>query len=129
MTSKERLIDLAVRVEALAEPSREVDCTIGKLIGFMPPPELMTSSPWAFSPDYTASLDAAMSLVPEGLSFEVRSSGTGDKGQALIWDPMTQPGLSSHRQWRVTGCATPAMALAAASLRALAQTKGATDSE
>jgi len=76
---------------------------------------------WEWSqPLYTASIDAAMSLVPDGLSFEVRSSGIGDKGQATIWDPMTQPGLSSHRQWNVKGCHSPALALCAAALKARA---------
>jgi hypothetical protein len=68
-------------------------------------------------PAYTASLDAAMTLVPEGISFEVRRSGTGDKGQAMLWDPMRAPG---DLQWRVTGCASPALALCAAALRARA---------
>ena len=73
---------------------------------------------------YTSSFDAAMTLVPVGLSFEVRASGIGDKGQALVWDPMTQPGFSSHRSWRVTGCASPALALCAAALRARAASAG-----
>ena len=69
------------------------------------------------TPTYTASLDAAMTLVPEGWSFEVRCSGTGDRGQASAWNPMKAPG---HEEVRVMGCATPALALTAAALRARA---------
>lgn len=58
---------------------------------------------------------AAVLLVPEGLSFEMRSSGTGDAGQATVWDPMRIPG---DREWRVYDCKAPALALAAAILRA-----------
>jgi hypothetical protein len=66
-------------------------------------------------PRYTASIDAAMTLVPEGWSFEVRRSGTGDRGQATVWDPMCIPGRPS--EVRVTGCANPALALTAACLK------------
>lgn len=62
---------------------------------------------------------AAMMLVPEGLSYEVRRSGTGDKGQATIWNPMCVPGDPS--EVRVVGCSAPALALAAACCRAMAQ--------
>jgi hypothetical protein len=72
---------------------------------------------WKLLPAYTASLDAAMTLVPEGMSFEVRRSGTGDRGQATVWCPLH---AVSIREWRVTGCASPAHALCAAALRARA---------
>lgn len=67
------------------------------------------------SKPYVTSIDAAMTLVPENLSFEVRRSGTGDKGQATIWNPMKAP---TAEEWRVTGCSNPALALCAAALRA-----------
>ena len=69
--------------------------------------------------DAQAYESAAMMLVPEGLSFEVRRSGTGDKGQATIWNPMCVPGDPS--EVRVVGCSAPALALAAACCRAVAQ--------
>lgn len=113
---------LAVRVERLTGPDREVDAEIAFATGGGTSllPVLSGSNIVAASldcPRFTASLDAAASLVPKGWSYEVRCSGTGDRGQALIWNPMRAPG---HQEHRVTGCATPALALTAAALRARA---------
>lgn len=133
----EDLLRLAEMVEGLTGPDREVGCLIFQAIG-APVPFQFASKLVALSfdeveqcyfapigdmrvryepPAYTASIDVAMTLVPEGLSFEVRSSGTGDKGQATIWNPLKAVG---QQEWRVTGCKTPALALCAAALRARA---------
>ena len=67
-------------------------------------------------PAYTASLDAAMSLVPEGMLFYV-DSGTIDGGDCHAC-------VVSKDNTAITGgckgAATPALALTAASLRARA---------
>jgi hypothetical protein len=75
-------------------------------------------------PAYTASLDAAMSLVPEGmecmpLSFKVEHFYLGNsiwQSRASVWDGLG--GVSSLDTASVA--ATPALALTAASLRARA---------
>ena len=55
------MTDLIARLEALTEPSREVDAEIAVLVGG-------GASKYAagFEPHYTASIDAATTLVPEG---------------------------------------------------------------
>jgi hypothetical protein len=71
-------------------------------------------------PAYTASLDAAIALVEKvrpGWSWECRASGTGDKGQATIWNPSKQPGRNDEQ--RAYNCASPAIALLIALLRSL----------
>ena len=68
-------------------------------------------------PFFTHSIDAAMTTILEGWSFRVMKSGTGDQGQAEIWDPMKAPSLDNTI--RVIGCASPAIALCIASLSAM----------
>ena len=68
-------------------------------------------------PQLSTSIDAAMTTIREGWSFRVMKSGTGDQGQAEIWDPMKTPSLDNTI--RVIGCASPAMALCIASLSAM----------
>ena len=102
------LLDLAARVEALTEPSREVDAEIKEAAGHA----------WDYAAHpYTASLDAAMTLVPEGIGSDllyVRTERlhTG-KGRAVLLD--TLGGQESYAD-----AATPALALCAAALRARA---------
>ena len=69
---------------------------------------------------YTASLDATVALckrVLPGWSWECRASGTGDKGQATVWNPSKAPGYNEEQ--RAYNCATPAIALLIAILTAL----------
>jgi predicted ArsR family transcriptional regulator len=58
MTDKSKLLELAERCEAAAGPDRALEMHIYETIGGE------GSQHWAA--EYTASLDAAMSLVPEG---------------------------------------------------------------
>lgn len=70
-------------------------------------------------PAFTSSIDVAIALcerVLPGWSYEIRASGTGDKGQATVWDPMQCPGAGN--EYRSTDNANPALALDAATLRA-----------
>jgi hypothetical protein len=115
------LFELAERVEALSGPDREVDCTIGRAIGFMPPEPFMTSSPWAFSPTYTGSLDAAMTLCQpdenrwpqlEYMSANPNNFEVGHR--AWLWTKNGQP-------LRGDSMASGALAVCAAALRALAK--------
>lgn len=69
-------------------------------------------------PFLTASLDAVVSLIEAtlpGMSWEVRRSGFGTPSQAMIWDPMKSPPVSTLS--RVVA-PSPARALLAATLRA-----------
>lgn len=131
------LMELAERVEKATGPDRELDpriwCALRKVEFPEPPYEalvpdydedptggvmvesitrngLLLQCRRDQSPRYTASLDAAMMLVPEGWS----------RGQ---WGVIGKP--DTARLWRdehdiVVSAATPALALTAASLKALA---------
>lgn len=74
-------------------------------------------------PAFTASTDAAMSLVPEGWGWQLSQSSTAgawlisDGQQPIVFDGMSFPGVTA--QVGVTA-ATPARALTAACLRARA---------
>ncbi len=115
------LLALAARVEAADGADRALDAEIGAVtlkngavrvtddgrrLQISPPPRR-----------YTASLDAAASLVPEGWNWEVYSDGT-----ALLWMPPA--GEWSIRRTAVADAATPALALTAAALRAMAEEAG-----
>jgi len=123
MSRKDELLALAERVEALAGPDRGVDARICIALGLSKDNVMVGEDGWCInsdtnpnpyrSPIYTASLDAAMSLVPEG----------------AWWWVEAQP---LHRSRFLAGCgneqihsgATPALALTAAALRAIAETEG-----
>jgi hypothetical protein len=73
-----------------------------------------------FAPRYTASIDATVALVERclpGWSWECRASGTGDRGQATVWNPSRAPG--NNQEQRAYNCASPAIALLTALFRAL----------
>jgi hypothetical protein len=145
MTRKEQLTQLAERVQGLAGPDREVDAKVAAATRT----GLPKGCDWAFrfpkwegekfgevrlignvngngdyiagrftSPIYTASLDVAISLVPEGWTYEARQ---GPSGFPHIWDLLTIA-CGDVRYTRVSGRGrTPALALAAAALLALAE--------
>lgn len=70
-------------------------------------------------PPYTHNIDAAATLIPDGMSWEVRRSGFGDPAQAALWDPKRSP--TSTNDIRVTHKAGhAALALCAGALRARA---------
>lgn len=132
MTStREELLALAERVEALSGPDREVDCAIGVAIGrFRTEPntrwpdqldyiEIREGGDWypghgfdMLVPNWTASLDAALSLQPEGWGWV-----------DLEISPKATEVLINNQSRQVCGRATtPALALTAVALRALAET-------
>jgi hypothetical protein len=131
--------ELSKRVEALTGPCRETDAEIGCAVHFVPDKagcdwarspnwrcapfkqgrsvyvgyyDGEANSPTAYSdpPAFTASLDAAMTLVPEGCSWDVGNSGP-DCGP---WACVTTAGEVDHG----VHAATPALALTAAALYA-----------
>lgn len=121
------LLSLAARVEALSGPDLIVDELIllatgwtlerakglGERATLVDPDGKRTAhrqgDGW-FNP--TASLDAAMMLVPEGLSWLIGSGDDLGPPHAWVGDQSDQP--------KGIGAATPALALCAAALRAKA---------
>lgn len=121
--------DIAKVVEGLDGPDREVDAEIALAVSYAncrprtteEYPKTPIENQYGhgiFPPAYTASIDAAMTLVPEGWSV-----GLGDlRGRdPVIWRAHLRDHNNpdpSTRQWVEGNCATPALALCAAALRA-----------
>lgn len=121
------MVELARRVEALEGPDREVDCLIAGAVGYEQggtehPASYYISEfgvKWLLEqasrlqsifhllPRYTASLDAAMTLVPEG---DVMFAMIGGRAFA---------GVGAVRTDDDTEAATLPLALTAAALRAM----------
>jgi hypothetical protein len=124
MSRKDELIALAERVEALTGPDREINKALVPLVGLRLVEEGHPFGLCCYDanghgvplPNFTASLDAAMSLVPEGWvsvrgwDYRNRASRAifiDDEGVRLFWGR----------------AATPALAMTAAALRAIAETQ------
>ncbi len=114
MSRKDELLALAR--DALAGPDREVDAAIFVALNpaYLSAPTEIVMSHVETLP-YTASLDAAMSLVPEGAFGGEIKWDTGG-AHALV-------GFGGIPETQHAYAATPALALTAASLRALAATE------
>ncbi|TXH54333.1 MAG: hypothetical protein E6Q97_11285 [Desulfurellales bacterium] len=130
---KEELLKLAERVEALSGPDREVDSEIDRLtfrgpfedrlcgcMGNCLPGHPAYDGACVSVPHYTASLDAAMTLKPEGWrvqhlghclgGWRCRVETNGPPSHSIVVGfPKKEP------------TATPALALCSAALRALAK--------
>ncbi|WP_394659943.1 hypothetical protein [uncultured Novosphingobium sp.] len=136
-----KLLALADRVEKLTGPDRSIDGMIAEATGEYPcwapmqnvrQPELFTDGKpgtrareW-LAPKFTASLDAAMTLVPEGWGWTV-----GDKSPdpSLAWCEIDHLPWHEGYGWAVerkliVQAATPALALICAALRARAHGGG-----
>lgn len=113
------LLQLAKRVEAATGPDRLTDAEIyvdldAKLENL--DALAINGEVGSWVPAYTASLDAAMTLVPGGWDW---STGTGrQRGWATLGLPSASPFGSSDDEVCCDDAATPALALCAASLRA-----------
>jgi len=117
---------LIERLEALRGPDREVDGLIMQHIN----PErefhqfedalgmrcLYDSAAWEMPKKYTASIDAAMTLVPEGF-YPLIAKQSADRGQANMGQANNGLGFNGY-------AATPAIALCIASLRARSADNG-----
>lgn len=125
---KDELLALAERVEALSGPDREVDSAI--VLALFPVTRVPNLGPngkdaWydhdlifaEKSWNFTASLDAAMTLVPEGwTAIEMRS-----RNAMARWVVEISKLRGDNTEHLIQGhAATPALALVAAALRALA---------
>jgi hypothetical protein len=71
------------------------------------------------SPIYTASLDAAMSLVPEGFTWRIMPADDEGHWLSEVWSIDNDGESEGHSR-----AATPALALTAAALRTIAETEG-----
>jgi hypothetical protein len=116
----ESLIALAERCEKATGPDRELDAEIARAIGWTNVSPVghghVGHCPNHFFgsvPLHTASLDAAMTLVPEGEQWNVASYPWAEHThKAAAW--------VGNKRGPVIGAATPALALCAAALRARA---------
>jgi len=126
---------LAVRCEALAGPDREVDVCVFRAIGAPVPfqfANLMVALTYDEAercytvpvgdmrcryepPAYTASLDDAMSLVPDGCDWLRKDFGT----MTIVREGKLEKDWARHTDGKG---ATPALALCSAALRARALT-------
>lgn len=134
-----RYLELAERVEALTGPDREVDAQIGAALqrsrviasGYSGESisadaknpghicESVGSGWWA--PCYTASLDAAMYLVPDGWGWNISWPNIKARTSGILREDAPCQGevqLGGDQRY-IVAAATPALALTAASLRAL----------
>lgn len=103
------LVELAKRVEALDGPQFAIEREVWLAIG----------APGSRPPNYTASLDAAMTLLDDDWFWRVGNDGEGADPslyRADIGHPVPEKVMAFQR----ATAATPALALTAAALRALA---------
>lgn len=110
-TRRAALLILADLVEAATEGSEDLDLAVhlaafGQRIG-----DRQTSTPW------TRSLDAALSLVPEGWIWSLTNAAAAPCGARAFIHPHPMP--SELPSFETVG-ATPALALTAAALKARA---------
>jgi hypothetical protein len=138
---EEGLLALAERVEALTHADKAVNRAVARAVGwgYQTPSEAKRKNPAWFHPDdcrdgkpvidslhgtdmwreplnYLGSLDAAVKLVPEGAAWEIHRTIGGQ-----FWADVSVS--LGDAWWSDQGCtvaATPALALTAAALRALA---------
>lgn len=110
---------LADRIEALDGPDIAVDRELfAEFHGFSAMADMAGSD--AHYPPYTASLDAAMTLVPDGWSFslgEMMGLPLERRWRCHLRDH-NEPYNPSTCKWVDRDCQTPALAICAAALRA-----------
>jgi len=119
---KQKLLELADRVEALTYPSREVDaeiekeiyseflskCTVNKDGRYIHP----IDGPIAPPQYYTESIDTAVSLVPDGMKRSI--IGSGEKPECWVWWASKGSALNGFKSSsKIEACAVVAAALRA----------------
>lgn len=99
---------LADRIETASGPSYALDCEVGQYVA------KAMGTPYIVPPRaYTASIDAALALVPVGCGFSVHMPSVPDpdnRPSARVW--------GSLRGAFSASAATPALAICAAALKA-----------
>lgn len=125
MPKAEEIMELARRCEEAKGPDRELDCAIA--VALERTNEGGSGFHRTFSDDsvfeqvralaFTASLDAAMSLVPEGLDWIISSiNPDSEETDGRFWALVGHPDETAD----ASGAATPALALTAAALKSIA---------
>ena len=115
--TRQALRDLAARCEAATGADRELDAAIGSALWVVKYGKPLLGVGGCYHPPYTASLDAAMSLVPEGCDWILNSR----RNYAQVWERKGVGAQMWAQMWECKSAATPALALTAACLKALAQ--------
>jgi hypothetical protein len=115
------LLLLANRCEQATGPDSELDKRLGRAIGWHPAGVdgrlLQGDAAWLYEnkcPAYTASLDAATMLVPEGCGWSVHRYASGLRARAGVYID------DGRDKGHYLNAATPALALCSAALRARA---------
>lgn len=120
MTDAATLLALAERVEKLTGPDRGVDEMIAReVLNWKPPAGTGAISIFTF-PDFTASLDAAMTLVPEGwwvAKLEQWRTGAPTR----TWASTLRLDPHNDEEVHKSGKPSAALAICAVALRALAR--------
>jgi len=115
MTDRATLLALAERCEHTAGPDRELDSAIAAGLGWPDgrySPPILPFERVRLPRHYTASLDAALTLVPEGCGYQIISGfDEGGLTHASVYVPEIDNGERGDS-------ATAALALCAAALRA-----------
>jgi hypothetical protein len=110
------LSNLISRLEAASEGSEELDVAITRATcGYKP------TDPLWHTMEFTRSLDAALTLVPEGYGFVVSDADWKTARASVAWKNTPADFDAPYRDVRA---ATPALALCIASLRAREQDDG-----
>lgn len=119
------LTDLIERVEAAEGPCREIDCRVWCAVGgnsfghFEVARAVVPDLNQWLAPRYTASLDAAMTLIGDDHFWRVGHDGEGEDPSLFRADIGEPVSIGFVR----AVAATPALALVAASLRATRKDK------
>lgn len=115
------LLELAERCERAKVGSYELNADITRVVrGFSD--DWPVGYPNALISNYTASLDAAMTLVPEGCKVDVHAPlRDGENFLANCWWKPDQTALKSSRARALGEAQTEALARCAAALKARAQ--------
>lgn len=152
MSDKATLLALAERVEAAAwpQPTRELNREVALAVGWfrrtpsesgkkyptwIHPDDCRNGQPvfdslhgteiWREPSNYLGSLDAALTLVPEGHVWLVANVGLNDEGKGPLSGKCSAISAPPADTEHIEPCeaATPALALCAAALRARAETQ------
>ena len=114
--------ELIARLEAATGPDRELDAAIAVQVGINP--DYQGDGRYG-CPKFSASLDAALTLVPEGWEWSISGSGTAaicscwndDYAEVFPSTDRKQPRHTPMERWHPK-TATPALALCIAALKA-----------
>ena len=124
MKDKQELIALAERVEKLEGPDAKVNADILRALGWTEH-GFVAFTPSGHKamviPDYLGSIDAAMLLVPEGWEWQADTLTMGAERDKHAWFRLHRPDYGEQFE---AEAATPALALCAAALRAIASQEG-----